>query len=99
MTLSSTLQWLLMSCGEIQESISWSVLRAIASCVLLAMGSGSFHPWVPWRLSRGFPEEVSEVGTGKLGLVSGSPSEALTVGQAPSGGALGKLEPIKHLAA
>lgn len=96
MTLSSTLQGLLMSCGEIQESISWSVFRAVASCVLQATGSGSFHPW---RLSRGFPEEVSELGTGKLGLVSGSPSEALTVGQAPSGGALGKLEPIKHLAA
>lgn len=96
MTLSSTLQWLLMSCGEIQESISWSVPRVVASCVLQATVSGSFHPW---RLSRGFPEEASELGIGKLGLVSGSPSEALTVGQALSGGALGKLEPIKHLAA
>lgn len=41
----------------------------------------------------------SKLGTGRLGLVSGSPSEALTVGQALSGGALGKLEPIKHLTA
>lgn len=71
---------------------------ALSSCVLCSPGYGSrsFHPW---RLSRGFPKEASELGTGKLGLVSGSPSEALAVGQAPLGGALGKLEPIKHLTA